>query len=262
MRAKNTLITSKIIKATALLQDTMAFFEAYDPSISKEQNVQQALSSNIFGKASRSRVNDILTIFKKRYLYDTQVAASLSFMVKEGFSFSALKNILYFHTARSDKLVYDMVTKVLYTLYLEGEKDVSINYVADIVRRWVEEKKTAANWSEGTITSVAQHLLTTLRDFDILEGGTHKQIAPAYLHLGSFAYISFYLLQECKRSEEVLLHSDWKLFFFDTSQVERYFLDAHQYKLLHYQAAGSTVRLDYPTANLKEYVHVILKRTT
>jgi len=70
--------TSKIIKAGALVQDTQLFLTHWDISVSVQENLELIQQSNLLGKASRSRVADMLVIFRDRYLRDSHVVAALS----------------------------------------------------------------------------------------------------------------------------------------------------------------------------------------
>jgi hypothetical protein len=60
--------TSRIIKAGALIGDTKTLFSYWDADASVRENIQRVQRDNVFGKASRPRVEDILAIFRKRYL--------------------------------------------------------------------------------------------------------------------------------------------------------------------------------------------------
>jgi Putative inner membrane protein (DUF1819) len=62
--------TSKIIKAGALLTDTKMLLLHWDLAASVSENLQRIQQENVFGKASRSRIEDIVTIFRQRYLTD------------------------------------------------------------------------------------------------------------------------------------------------------------------------------------------------
>jgi hypothetical protein len=58
---------SKIIKAGALLADTKTLLAHWDETCPAAVNLERFRRENIFGKASRSRVEDILAIFRQRY---------------------------------------------------------------------------------------------------------------------------------------------------------------------------------------------------
>lgn len=105
--------TSKILKATALLDDTKVLFSCWDDGLSVKQNLQKAKEENIFGKSSRSRVKDILNIFRQRYLLNSDLAEALSVLVKQGFLSESLNLIFYFYSARADSLIFDTVADYL-----------------------------------------------------------------------------------------------------------------------------------------------------
>ena len=65
------LYTSKIIKAGALIADTKTLLAHWNESVSVVENLKQFRRDNLFGKASRSRVEDILTIFRFSVLDST-----------------------------------------------------------------------------------------------------------------------------------------------------------------------------------------------
>ena len=60
--------TSKIIEAGALIGDTKTLLSHWDVSVSAAENIDRVQRENVFGKASRSRVEDIPAIsnFAKR----------------------------------------------------------------------------------------------------------------------------------------------------------------------------------------------------
>jgi hypothetical protein len=69
--------SSKIIKAGALLGDTKTLLSHWDVNALVDENVNRVRRDNVFGKASRSRVEDILPIFRKRYRTEKSVTKAL-----------------------------------------------------------------------------------------------------------------------------------------------------------------------------------------
>jgi hypothetical protein len=125
----------------------------------------------------------------------------------------------------------------------------------------VSEGKTVSPWGENTIRRVIQGLLATLRDFGALAGAVNKRMTPMYLPIEAFAYIVFYLKQHQPSGVKLIDLPDWKLFFLSQEGVERFLVEAHQQHLLEYHAAGSVIRLTFPTHSLEDYAHVLVKRT-
>ncbi|RUT01254.1 hypothetical protein DSM106972_068050 [Dulcicalothrix desertica PCC 7102] len=249
--------TSKIIKAGALIADTKTLLANWDLSRTVDENLDKFLSENIFGKASRSRVEDILAIFRQRYLMEAPVTKALVTLVNHRLRAEVLNCILYFHATQSDRLLHDVVTDLLADLYHLGRQDISVNDVKNWISKQIAEGKTSGAWSDSTITRCAREILSTLRDFGILKGAVKKHLAPVYLPVEAFAYIALYLKQHQPSGEKLINASEWQLFFLSTKAVERFFMEAHQHGLLEYRAAGSIIRIDFPTESIAEYAHVI-----
>jgi hypothetical protein len=249
--------SSKIIKAGALLPDTKALLSAWDLKLSVGENIHRIRHQNLLGKTSRSRAEDILAIFRQRYLAEDTVARALAALVKRQSNGNTLDRILYFHTARADSLLQDVVINLLAPQRVRGNMDVDVREIGQALKKWVAEGKTSGAWGDYTIRRVTQGLLSTLRDFGVLQGAVNKRIAPVYLSVQAFSYIAFYLKQHQPSGTKLLDLTDWRLFFLPRDGVERFFLDAHQHGLLEYHVAGSVTRLTFPTTTLEEYVNVI-----
>jgi hypothetical protein len=252
--------TSRILKAGALIGDTKTLLSHWDMSATVDENVRRVHQENVFGKASRSRVEDILAIFRRRYLSEKSVTAALVTLVGRRFPPASLERLLYFHCARADRLLHDAVTEVLLPMKQRGLVDIAVHDFQRPLERWVEQGKTVSSWSEITIIRVAQELLATLRDFGVLEGASKKKIAPTFLPLESFAYIAFYLKQHQPSGAKLIELPDWGLFFLNRESVERTLFEAHQHSLLEYHVAGSVTRLTFPAETLEEYAGVLAQR--
>lgn len=251
------IYTSKIIKAGALLPDTKALLSAWNPELSVSANLHRVRQQNLLGKSSRSRAEDILAIFRQRYLNEEAVARTLAIIVKRKSTGNTLDRILYFHAVRADALLHDAVIDLLVPHWSRGTMEIDVREIETALRKWVVEGKTAGAWSDYTIRRVTQGVLSTLRDFGVLEGAVNKRIAPSYLSIQAFAYIAFYLKQHQPSGTKFLDLVDWKLFFLSREGVERFLLDAHQHGLLEYHVAGSVIRLTFPKTTLEEYADVI-----
>jgi hypothetical protein len=251
------LYSSKIIKAGALLPDTKALLSTWNPELSVSENLQRVRRQNLLGKASRSRLEDILAIFRQRYLAEETVALALAIIVKRQSSSNTLDRILYFHSARADLLLRDVVIEILVPRWSQGVMEIDVQEIESVLQKWVEEGKTSGHWGDSTVRRVTQGVLSTLRDFGVLQGAVNKRIAPIYLSIQAFAYIAFYLKQHQPSAAKLLDLVDWKLFFLNREGVERFFLEAHQHGLLEYHVAGSVTRLSFPAETLEEYANVL-----
>src|SRR5580704_3889918 len=89
--------SSKIIKAGALIGDTKTLLSHWNFDASVDENIRQVQRDNVFGKASRSRVDAILAILRQRYLTEESVTKALVTLVRKKFPNA------YFHSARADQ---------------------------------------------------------------------------------------------------------------------------------------------------------------
>ena len=76
------LYSSRIIKAGALIGDTKTLLSHWDVDASVDENIHRMQRNNVFGKASRSHVEDILAIFRQRYLTEESVTKALVTLVR------------------------------------------------------------------------------------------------------------------------------------------------------------------------------------
>jgi hypothetical protein len=258
---EQTRYSTKIIKAGALLADTKTLLANWDLERSVADNLDRARRENIFGKASRSRVEDILVIFRQRYLGSPDVTKALVILARSGFPAESMDRLLYFHSARADPLLHDAATEFLYELQAQGRSDVSIDEMQRALTRWIGEGKTTSRWGTGTTGRVAQGLLATLRDFGVLGGAVNKRLASVYLPVDAFCYVAFCLYCEQPSGERLVGDSEWRLFLLSRPAVEHLFMEAHQRHLLEYHAAGSIIRITFPAPSLSEYAHVIAQAT-
>ena len=252
--------SSKIIKAGALLADTKTLLAHWDVAASVHANIERIHRENLFGKASRSRVADVLAIFRQRFLREDSVTRALVVLVRKQLPAASLDRILYFHAAQSDLLLHDTVTKIVAPLHARGITDIDTLEIQRHLEKWVDGGKTRGDWSEPTTIRIAQGLLSTLRDFGVLQGAVKKRIAPAYLPVAAFAYLVFYFKQHQPSGAKLVELPDWNLFFLPPEGVERSMFEAHQRGLLEYHAAGSVIRLSFPVTTLEEYTHVLAER--
>ncbi len=262
MRSNNSRIySSKIIKAGALLADTKALLANWDNSLPLADNLARFRQENILGKASRSRVEDILDIFRQRYLDEDDVTKALVTFINGGLASESLDRILYYHAARSDPLLHDFVIELVHPRYAAGLKDLHLEDAEGWIRKKIDDCKTHSAWSESTIRRSASGLITTLRDFGFLQGVRNKNLSPVYLPSEAFSYVAFYLSKIQPSGKLLIEDSDWRLFFLTPQTVEHFFMEAHQLHLLSYQAAGSVIVITFPAESLEEYAHVILERS-
>ncbi|MBX0326682.1 DUF1819 family protein [Oscillochloris sp. ZM17-4] len=249
--------SSKIIKAGALLSDTKTLLAYWDVGASVAENLDRFRRENLFGKASRSRVEDILLIFRQRYLDDPDILAALVALAAAPMPAESFDRILYYLALRSDALLHDVVVDLLAPTYERGQQELLISDVARWLQQQVAAGHTERPWGAGTVERVARGLMATLRDFGMLQGVIHKRITPPFIPTGAFCFIALLRSRELQAGERLLRDPEWRVLLMSDLAVERSFVTAHQEHRLEFYAAGRVVRIAFPTQSLEEYARVL-----
>jgi len=242
--------TTRIIKGGALLAETRRLVDVWNGDA--EETLCRIRSSETFGK-TQARKKDILVVLRRRFLdAGSEIPDALKRLANDP---TAFRQACYYEAARTDGLLSAFATELLYPWYRQGHRDLS---TADVVG-WLGADPRSRVWHPRTRERVARGLLSTLRDFGLLEGavrGRRKRICVPHLSLRAFGYIA---LRERPRrpSDRALLQAPvWRWFLLDEQEVRKLFLDADRVGVLRFSEAGRLLRVDWLVRDLREAVDV------
>lgn len=262
LKRRDYLFSSKVTRSSALLEETKILLRYWDSAHTIKENLEQFQSENVLGKSSRQRVAHVLMPFKQRYAKSQEQIHILAFLSHQStFSDDALNVLLFFYYLRSDLLVRELATEVLPALKYAQKLNVRPEDIEPYIREWVDQGRTLGEWSDSTIHVIAINALTALRDFGILSGISVKTFAEIRVPVNAFALLAFLLHREEPSGEKLISHPEWRIYNLSPELVEANLIEAHGNKLLEFYAAGSIIRLDFPTDNLEEYARIVAGRT-
>ncbi len=250
--------TSRLQKGGALVDEMRELIRVWDGDRS---SLASAIEANLLGRPTRARMRDVVfRTFIPRFV-DSEppdLWRSLAVFERAGWGAEQLLPIHFYAAAASEPLMWDFVTDWLFEDFENGQKEVDI---AEVLRFLDEAPATrfarGQKWSPKVSLKVAQGLLAALRDFGLLEGRARKRIASLYVPTPTFAFIALIRASLGNSGTRLLEDEAWRLFLFSTTTVERSFIEAQQMELLRYDAAGSVVRIEFPTNDFEEYAHVL-----
>lgn len=254
-------LNANLTKGTANLPDVIQLLRLWEPDTeSPEEFGIRAVEENLLGKTSRSRAADVVSrILQQRYFPNgrSQPGQHLRHVVTSRVPRRALDRLLYYHAALAEHLLYRCATELVYDHRTRGVDQVR---KAD-VRRWLGmiegEGTLPRTYSESVTERLAQHLLAALRDFGILQGKTHKRIAPVSVPDEVVGYVTYSLKDEGHSAKNIIEHQDWRLFLLHHREVEDRMFDVTALGYFSYQAAGDVRRFDWTYNSLDEYVDAI-----
>ena len=242
--------TTRIIKGGALLAETRRLLDVWNEDV--EGTLSRLHASETFGK-TRARQKDILMVLRRRFLdVGYEVAEALKRLANDP---TAFRQACYYEAARTDGLLSAFAAGPLFSWYRQGHREVS---TADVVS-WLGTDSRSRVWNPRTRERVARGLLSTLRDFGLLEGtvrGRCKRIRVPQLSLRAFSYIALREGPHCSSDRAILQAPVWRWFLLDEQAVRKLFLEADRAGALRFSEAGRLLRVDWLVQDLEEAVDV------
>ena len=113
------------------------------------------------------------------------------------------------------------------------------------------------DWTEATTKRVEAGLLRAAADFGLLKGTQVREFASYHLPERSFLYILHAIRDQVTSPTKIIESPEWRMYLMAPQDVERELLRLHQYRKLHYEAAGSLVQLTLPYDSALDYAKAI-----
>jgi len=258
---KSHFYTTRLQKGGALIDEMRRLLLEWDAS---PGCADRLLASNVLASPSRRRSHDVLIrTFLPRFIYSKppDLWRSVSILEKAGWSRAKLLPIHYYAAASAEPLIGDFVAEELTQRARTGRVDVAVADVLRFFEAAPQGRFPSGRWSPTVSVKVARGLLAALRDFGVLEGASKKRLTTPFLSSESFAFLALVRTNLGERGRSLVDDPCWRLFFLSELAVERLLAEAHQRKLLEFHAAGSLVRIEFPTENLEEYARALAQRT-
>lgn len=252
--------TTRLQKGGALLREMRLLTTIWSDRLGI---ADQLIAENALALPSRARAQDvIMRAFVPRLVRGDppNLWKPLAILEESGSSVELLRPVHYLSAARSEPLLADFVRDELAERNRVADLEVSV----EDVLRFMDCRPVAlyggSRWSNDVQIKVARGLLAALRDFGVLEGAAHKRLVLAHLPLGAFAFVAFVISLSEPSGERLIHHPDWRLYLLSPALVERMLIEAQQYRLLQFQAAGRVARIDFPAHDIEGYARVIAQR--
>lgn len=245
--------SSRVLRKGPFLHETRQVLRQWNISSPVIANINAALRENSVSvktegwrKEIRSTLNSWLTELSQDELL------ALSTLAKSQAPNDVWSSCLHWHYARSETLYYRFVTSWLFTAYKQGMFHFKSEQAIPFVSAVALEVK-GDDLSDYGVKRAARDLFRTASEFRLLTGNVVKEFTPYSLPEPSFLYV-LHALQDLTGGPLAMVESPgWHMFMMDESDVVRELLRLHQFKRIHYEAAGSLIELKLPSSSLVEY---------
>ena len=252
----NVVSSFTVIKGT-MIPETYRVLAEWDLTLPKKTNLDRLRDENFIGTTSATWLRDVAFVLNRRFdPADRDLALVL--LTKGGLPVADWKPIMLWHMTRDEFLVRDFLIHWLYLQFEDGAyrlrtEDVEV-FLGTLRERGGE---TEGDWSESTRNRVAGALLKSAVDFGLLRGTQTKEFASYHLPERSFLYLLHALRDQLTSPTKIIESPEWRMFLMAPQDVERELLRLHQYRKLHYEAAGSLAQLTLPYDSALDYAQAI-----
>lgn len=155
-------------------------------------------------------------------------------------------SLLYLHYALSDHFTFDFITKDLWEKWVLQQFSVSRDDILKMLDDSAESEPQIKKWTEATRIKLAGIILSSLRDFGVLEGKQKKKLVKPVLPLNTAAHTLHILTAEGVKGNDVLSDPVWHLFLCTEDDVAHHLQQLALNRIIHFERVGRTVVLQTP----------------
>jgi hypothetical protein len=212
----------RLASKTSLIEETRQFLLDYarlrDTEATRQALVNGGLPQR--SRATRVTIVEIVQIRLTRWHPPAWVLDDLITFAQDGHT-AELQAALLLHTARQDNLFYDIIQQIVASRWFAGERDL----VRADVQRFLDSVQSThpevAGWSHSTREKLSSNVLTTLRDFGLLQGAVTKQIIEPIVPPVVVQHLIHLLQAEGIPPDQIAQHPDWHLWLWDATRAQK-----------------------------------------
>src|SRR5450759_5207578 len=193
----------------SLVDETRQFLLVYAGARDVEATRHTLVNSGLpqRSRATRVTIVKIVQMRLTRWHPPAWVLDDLITFAQDGHQ-AELQAALLLYTARQDNLLYDFIQQVVVPNWFAGEREL----IRADVQRFLDSVQSThpevAGWSHSTREKLSRNVLTTLRDFGLLQGTINKQIVEPIVPPAVVQHLVHLLQAEGIPPEQIAHHPD------------------------------------------------------
>jgi BrxA len=230
----------------ALLLESVKCLQFLDAGHSLDELQQAIREKDLLGKRTREARRTYWRLISWRFLMppESAVVSALAALSRLGADDPVLRGALYFHFCLADRLTFDVATDLLWTLQQQGRGIINVAEVESYIRAGMAAHPEVATWSGRTLKKLASSVLSALRDFGRLAGGSKKRIVQPPLADELLVYVCKFLSAEGKSAKGILEAPDFRLWGLTRQEVGARLAKLSQSGVLRFEWSGDIAVLD------------------
>jgi hypothetical protein len=230
----------------ALLLESVKCLQFLDAGHSLDELQHAIREKDLLGKRTREARRTYWRLISWRFLTppESAVVSALTALSCRGADDPVLRGALYFHFCLADRLTFDIATDLLWTLQQQGRGIINVAEVESYIRAGIAAHPEVDSWSGRTLKKLASSVLSALRDFGRLAGGSKKRLVQPPLADDFLVYMCKFLLAEGKTARGILEAPDFRLWGLTLQEVGVRLAKLNQSGALRFEWSGDIAVLD------------------
>ncbi len=230
----------------ALLLESVKCLQFLDAGHSLDELQQAIREKDLLGKRTREARRRYWSLISWRFLTppESALASALAALSCLGADDPVLRGALYFHFCLADRLTFDIATDLLWTLQQQGRGIINVAEVESYIRAGIAAHPEVDGWSGRTLQKLASSVLSALRDFGRLAGGSKKRLVQPPLADELLVYVCKFLSAEGKSAKGILEAPDFRLWGLTRQEVGARLAKLSQSGVLRFEWSGDIAVLD------------------
>lgn len=259
------IFTASLNKGQALLPEVHQLAQQWRPGINARDLAQQALSTGSLGRATESRIRDIVAVFNRRYMRgQPQPAAHLHELAKSLSITGLFAEVCLLHTAVAHAELLVFLQEVYWPAHYAGRPDQNKEAAQDFLLEAQKLGRTGGPWSEGLTERTAQRLNGTLTEFGLLglpdRQGT-RAIRPFQPRPETLVYLAYWLRELNIDVPSLVAHPLWQVLGLRQSDVLPTLRRLALHNWLTVLTAGDLLRLEWNYPTTTALLHDLTQRS-
>lgn len=247
--------TANIHNTGALIEESKTVLKLFSRYKDEQKVKDVLLEDNPLNKESEGSIEKIFFISRKRYL--RRNPWPLINILESDLPSKTVEAVMFHYFAKSDNLVYDLTTEMLFDLYSKGNLTVTKKHVEEFLQSKEENHSEISDWSITTRNKTIRHYLAAVKDFGLLEGSKKKEFADFHLPTNAFFYIFYHLYYSEESAENAIGSEDWRLYLLEEQDIESALSEGNRRGHIRYDSAGKISDIEPEYDSLEEYVNAI-----
>jgi hypothetical protein len=254
MKATEAELSSFLAIKGAFIEETYRAFRDWDLASSPKENLDRLFETNSIGASSTAWLKNIIRVLKQRYDV-TGPDRSLVLLAQQGWHIEDWRPLMLWHICRTDELLRCFLADWLFEKREEGIVLIGSEGVRAFLAELIKKRLGSSTaWKDSTIIRVANGLLGTAVDFQLMRGRAVKEFETYRLPDPSFLYLLHALMERENNTRRVIDAADWRLFLMHPQNVEEELLRLHQFGKLRFERAGTFLELTLPCKHTEDFV--------